>query len=96
MTARLRGTGAILIAGLIALAACSNEESRAKKSYLIACNLALRNQEICSCTYDKLREKHSAEELRQASTNGEMPSPELARDMAQATLDCVKRVQAGS
>ena len=79
---------------LIGLTACSSEESRAQKAYLVACNLALRNQEICSCTYDRLRANHSAEELRQASTNGEMPSPELARDMAHAALACVKQAQA--
>ena len=74
---------------------CSSEESHARKAYLVACDLALRNNDICTCTYDKLREKHSAEEIRRASTSGEMSSGKLARDMAQATLECVKRVQAG-
>ena len=81
----------LLLAGTVA---CSNDEARAKRAYLVACNLALRNEGICSCTYDRLREKHSAEELRQASTSGDTPSPELSRDMAQATLACIKQSQA--
>ncbi len=95
MSGARRSRAEVAIAVTVAsLLACSSEESRAKKSYLIVCNLALRNQEICTCTYNRLRKKHSAEELRQASTNGDMPSPELARDMAQATLACVKQAQA--
>ena len=94
MRARSTYTKAALLLLLAAMAACSNEESRAKKSYLVACNLVLRNEGICSCTYDRLREKHSAEELRSASTDGITPSPALARDMAEATLACVKRAQA--
>ncbi len=84
----------VVLVLLCALAACSSEESRAKKSYLVACNLALRNHDICNCTYAKLRAKHSADELRHAAEDGAMPSPELARDMAQATLDCVRQAQA--
>lgn len=80
---------------LIFVVGCSSEESRARKAYLVACNLALRNGDICTCTYAKLREKHSAEEIRHASTSGELPSQELANDMAQATLECVRQAQSG-
>jgi hypothetical protein len=94
MTFRPTRTSVALLVLLGAMAACSSEESRAKKAYLVACNMALRNEEICSCTYDRLRVKHTAEELRHASTSGEMPSPELARDMAEASLACIRHAQA--
>jgi hypothetical protein len=61
---------------------------------MLSCNLALRNEGVCTCTYVRLRDRHSAEELRQAATNGEMPSAELVRDMAEASIVCIKQAQA--
>jgi hypothetical protein len=88
------GRAVLLAVATLAMVACSSEESRARKVYMLSCNLALRNEGVCTCTYDRLRAKHSAEELRQAATSGEMPSAELARDMAEASIACIQKAQA--
>ncbi len=82
-------TASATVAVVLLAAACSSPDEKARKTYMAACDHALGREDVCSCTYDTLREKHSPQEIADASLNPEMPAPSFVKDMAQASVICL-------
>lgn len=79
---------AILCVSLSLLAGCSDENKEARGEFLAGCVSSGTPKSICSCTFEKLEQKYSPEELRRIMLSGALPPQSLLQNVAESALTC--------
>lgn len=78
-----------LILAVALLAACSSKsDDPHKEEFVKGCMDSDMEYEVCSCTYDKLMGKYSAQDLKRLEINPASLPPDFLDDMARSTMIC--------
>lgn len=77
---------------LLALAACSSEESRARGEYLAGCMQSGADKVTCDCTYDKILKFYTFKELKAMSQSASKIPPDFFNKAEQAVMICKKEL----
>jgi hypothetical protein len=63
-----------VVLGLLAIAGCSDENSKLRGQFLAGCIQGGVSKAICACTFEKLAGKYSPTELKALSVNANPPN----------------------
>lgn len=83
---------ACAVMSVIALAACSSEESRARGEYLAGCVQSGTDKAACDCTYDKLLQIYPFQQLKAMSKSPGRIPPDFFDKVSQAVMICKREL----
>ncbi|MES2280964.1 MAG: hypothetical protein V4542_06090 [Pseudomonadota bacterium] len=78
--------------GMVFLAACSNEESKARGDYVAGCMQSGTDKAACDCTYDKMLKFYTFKELKAMSQSSRRIPPDFMDNVVKAVLICKKEM----
>lgn len=81
-------TRLILMALLLVLGGCSDENSRAKGEFLSGCVQSGAPKAVCICTYEKLEQKYSPQDLISMERRYHTPPDSLLQEVREAAKAC--------
>lgn len=73
---------------LLALVACSDENSKLRGQFIAGCIQSGAPKSICACTFKKLEEQYSPAELQKINTPYKAPPESFVKDTMRAALAC--------
>ncbi len=77
-----------LLLCLLALAACSDENSKLRGQFIAGCIQSGTPKFICACTFKKLEEQYTTAELQEIDTPYRAPPERFVKDTIRAALAC--------
>lgn len=77
-----------VVLSLLAVAGCSDENSKLRGQFISGCIQGGGNKPICACTFKKLEEKYSPDELKDLNTPYKAPPDDFMQDVVQFALAC--------
>lgn len=81
----------VVATALVAISGCSDESSQARGLFISDCVKAGAPKAGCACTFEKMAERYSPEELKSLITSPQTPPDTFVRDMFQSARQCAKR-----
>lgn len=84
----MKKLAALLI--LTAIAGCSDENSEIRGQFISGCAQGGAPKSICACTFEKLEEKYTHQELNELSDPYKKPPDGVMKYVIQSTLACHK------
>lgn len=67
---------------------CSDENKVVRGEFLAGCVQGGAPKSICSCTFEKLEEKYTPDELKQLSRSMAMPPQKFLKDVMSFAMAC--------
>lgn len=67
---------------------CSDENKVVRGEFLAGCVQGGAPKSICSCTFEKLEEKYTPDELKQLSRSMAMPPQKFLKDVMNYAMAC--------
>ncbi|MFV7463676.1 MULTISPECIES: hypothetical protein [Pseudomonas] len=67
---------------------CSDENKVVRGEFLAGCVQGGAPKSVCSCTFEKLEDKYTPDELKQLSRSMAMPSQKFLKDVMNFAMEC--------
>ncbi len=73
---------------IVALAGCSDENSKVRGEFMAGCIKGGAGKSICACTFEKLENAYSPEQLKALNTPYKAPPDSFIKDTLRFAMAC--------
>lgn len=78
----------IVFSAFVSLAGCSDENKEIRGQFLAGCVQSGVSKSICSCSFERLEEKYTPEEMKKINSHIGAPPQQFMQDVMESAVAC--------